>query len=43
MRIETGQVLVVDYNHLGGTITRRYFRTDGDYQYGFPAAQEFVR
>ncbi len=40
MRVEQGQVIVVDYVKADDTVIRQYYRTDGTVWHGAPAAQE---
>ena len=39
MRIETGQVFVIDYTKTDGSVTRQYYRSDGNQWNGSPSTQ----
>ena len=41
MKIEEGQVFVIDYTGTDGTVERKYYRSDGFLWNGIPATQEF--
>ena len=41
MRIETGQVFVIDYTKTDGSVTRLYYRSDGDQWNGSPSTSGF--
>ena len=41
MQIETGQIFVIDYTKSDGTVTRMYYRSDGNSWQGSPATEEF--
>lgn len=42
MRVEQGQVIVVDYVKADDTVIRQYYRTDGNNWHGTPAAEEIL-
>ena len=41
MKVETGQVFVIDYTGLDGQVTRLYYRSDGDVWNGLPTTTGF--
>lgn len=41
MEIETGQIFVIDYTKMDGSIVREYHRSDGNTWQGAPATEEF--
>lgn len=42
MRVEQGQVIVVDYVKADDTVIRQYYRTDGSVWHGEPVAEEIL-
>ena len=42
MPIETGQVFVLDYTQKDGTVTRFYYRSDGEVWNGMDCTTEFI-
>ena len=42
MEIETGQIFVIDYTKMDGSIVREYHRSDGNTWQGAPATEEFL-
>lgn len=42
MRVEQGQVIVVNYVKADDTVIRQYYRTDGTMWHGEPAAEEII-
>ena len=40
--IETGQVFVIDYTDKNGSVSRKYYRSDGNFWNDYPIAQEFI-
>ena len=42
LSIETGQVFVIDYTKTDGSVTRMYYRSDGNEWNGSPATEEFL-
>jgi len=42
MLIEIGQVFVIDYTMTDGSVSRVFFRSDGNYWHGLPATDEFI-
>ncbi len=41
MKIETGQIFVIDYKKTDGSLVREYHRSDGNSWQGMPATEEF--
>lgn len=42
MKIETGQIFVIDYTMTDGSVIRKYYRFDGYEWNGAPTTQEFT-
>ena len=42
MPVETGQVFVLDYTQKDGTVTRFYYRSDGEVWNGMDCTTEFI-
>lgn len=42
MMIETGEVFVIDYSKIDGSVERKYYRSDGRIWNGLPATEEFI-
>lgn len=42
MKIETGQIFVIDYTRTDGSVERKYYRSDGHIWQNLPTTEEFI-